>query len=277
MNRKSWEYANEKFNKIKGDFEEEIKSGGKILPPEVIQELDPLKNEELVHLMCNDGREAAYIASNFESQVWGVDFSSHAIRFAKQINTNLGLNNKFIESDVFEWLNTTDKDFDKALTTLGSIRWIYNESEYFRSVYNRLRDGGTLLIWDFHPLIKCIDGDMNVVHDYPIETFSFVREEGVHDYISDEDSYSLVSRDDDTEYSTYNNENEVYFTHHSISDLITSAIENDFKLSAFQEYGFIWEEKYLPWLVEVSPRRFETPDQMSQIPLSFIIKLEKSE
>ena len=277
MNQTSWDYANEKFNSLKGDYEKAIRSGAEVLPPEVINQLNPTESEEVLHLMCNDGREAAYLSHEFDCRVWGIDFSSPAIEFAERINEKLELDNQFINENIFDWLSTADKnDFDKVLTTLGSIRWIYEKDQFFRLARSQLRENGSMLIWDFHPIVKCLDSDMKFAVDYPLDSYSFIRDEGVRDYVSSESKYTLVSRNPDSDLSSYENTNSVYFTHHSIPDLITSGLENGFTLSSFEEYGFLWEEKYLPWLEEVSPRRYEAPDSTPQVPLTFVIKLENS-
>jgi cyclopropane fatty-acyl-phospholipid synthase-like methyltransferase len=84
LNHRSWAYANERFNTWKGDYAEAIRDG-KTMPSRILDLIEPGPSEKILHLMCNDGREAASLTYHCGVQVDGVDFSEQAIDFAQAL------------------------------------------------------------------------------------------------------------------------------------------------------------------------------------------------
>jgi SAM-dependent methyltransferase len=272
LNLRSWEYANRKFNERKGDYASAIENGTDVLPAEILKKLDPRPEDSVLHLLCNDGREAAYISWSYDSTVCGVDFSKNAIGYARRLNNRLNLQNKFYQSDIYDWLEE-DKgiNFDKVFLSLGSIRWIYNLKYLLDLVRDHVHNDGVILVWDFHPVIGCIDDDLVWVKEYPSKKISFLRDEGVKDYTFSEDIYTLPERKESEE--KFENENSVVFTRYSIAGIMDAGLKAGYVIDAFEEYQFCWEEGYFSWLNESSPRRYTIPNSHPEIPLTFAIRL----
>ena len=133
-NALSWDYANRIFNAHKADYATEIRSGVPVLPSELMDRLAPASSDHILHLMCNDGREAAYISYVSGARITGVDFSPAATEFAQRLNTDLRLSNCFVTEDVRDFLSESDLNNDrptKVLLTLGSVRWIDDLLSFF--------------------------------------------------------------------------------------------------------------------------------------------------
>jgi hypothetical protein len=93
------------------------------VPHELFAELRPTQADHILHLMCNDGREAAYISFTSGAMIHGVDFSAPAIDYARHLNTELGLSNRFTTDDVMHFLNQPAHSprYSKVLMTLGGV------------------------------------------------------------------------------------------------------------------------------------------------------------
>lgn len=277
LNRISWDFANRRFNKVKGDFARAIRSGVEVMPREVVDHIVMEPGRKLLHLMCNDGREAAFLGWQSGVSVVGVDFSAPAIDFACQLNEELGLGNRFVRAEILEWLKRESKEeFDTVLLTPGSIRWLEDLPQFFALARRLMKINGQLILWDFHPILHCFDGDLMAVLDYPFDSRSYVRDAGVADYASDENDFHLVARSGRRQ-RRQENIHKVYFSGHSMGTIVDGALRAGFRLVSFKEFPFCWEERHLPWLVETEDRRFEAPLGATRIPMTFLVKLKKEE
>jgi SAM-dependent methyltransferase len=272
LNARSWDYANHAFNQRKGDYVAAMGRGEEVVPPELFAELGPNGTDHILHLMCNDGREAAYISRISGARFDGVDFSAEAIDYARNLNTELGLSNRFTTDDVLYLLNqpAPDTSYTKVLMTLGSLRWVADIPSLLRGIHNRVAAGGLVVVWDFHPVVACLGADARWTRDYPLKSYTYHRSFGVVDYTGDPSAYRMVARNTAAD-SAYDNPHRVYFSEHPLSSIIT-AITSDshYSLVRLREYFFSWEERCLPWLVEDRPRRWISPRGMPAIPLTFV-------
>lgn len=276
MNAVSWSYANKKFNARKGDYAQRIRDGY-ILPGAFVDILKPSHDDRILHLMCNDGREAAALSFRYGPRLVGVDFSSEAIKFARSLNDQLRLSNNFVNAEILEYLSGATKvSHNKIMLTLGSLRWITNLDQFFLLCAARLSVGGYLILWDFHPLVQCIDHDRHVINAFPFEPRVFVRQDGVRDYTGRDDWYHLFDRIPD--YSDrFVNPHPVTLAEYSCSHVITKALENEhFQLRSFAEYPFSWEERCFCWLRLSTGGVFEPRDGEPSVPATFALKFERS-
>jgi SAM-dependent methyltransferase len=280
LTRSSWEYANRAFNRVKGDFAMAIRDGGQALPDEVLEELDLNRGSRLLHLMCNDGREAAYLSHAYGVHVVGVDFSPSAIAYAESLNDELRLGNDFVTEEALAYLaHMADEPvFDVAMLTLGSLRWVEDLPGLFDGLAQAVRPAGELSLWDFHPLVAALGSGPAFARDYPFYATTYLRSYGVVDYVSDPAGYRLLARRSAKEGTSFENPYRVRFSDYSFQALVGGAVEWDlWRLSAFVEYPFSWEERCLPWLVEDGRGKFVAPSSAPRVPLTFLMRFRRTE
>jgi SAM-dependent methyltransferase len=271
LNSVSWETANRHFNQHKGDFATVLRSGSYQYPEPVLEALDLQPQTSVLHLLCNDGREAAAWSMARSCLVRGIDVSLAALEFARQLNDELSLSNDFVADDAVSFLESDARCYDRIVLTLGSIRWIPDLPRLMHLSHERLNRSGSLVLWDFHPLIRCLSQDAHCVHDYPMPSRTFLRPYGVVDYLSDEDNYKLVHRDN-VDTVPYESVGPVVFSEHSLGHVVTSAVGAGLRIRDLQELPFSWEERALPWLTEHNSYGFVTADGFPQLPVTFLLR-----
>lgn len=90
-----------------------------------LEALGDVKNKSLLHLQCHFGMDSLSW-SRLGAHVTGVDFADAAIELAQRLNDRLGLNAKFIQSDVYELESKLEQQFDIVVTSYGVLCWLKN-------------------------------------------------------------------------------------------------------------------------------------------------------
>ena len=97
--------------------------------------------------------------SRMGADVIGVDLSDKGIDAAKQLNTKLGLNAKFIHSDVYDLPNNLNEKFDIVFTSYGVVGWLPDINKWAETIAHFLKPGGKLIFVEFHPFVWMYDDD----------------------------------------------------------------------------------------------------------------------
>ena len=85
---------------------------GKNSIPEIdLELLGDIKNKTILHLQCHFGQDTLSLV-RLGAKCTGIDLSDKAIEKAQELNEKLGLDAKFICSDVYDIPNHLDEKFD---------------------------------------------------------------------------------------------------------------------------------------------------------------------
>ena len=129
-----------------------------------LEELGDVAGRSLLHLQCHFGMDTLSLA-RMGARVTGVDFSEPAVALARSLAEELGLEARFIESNVYELTRVLREQFDMVFTNYGALCWLPDIPGWARVVARFLRPGGTFVIVDGHPLASClheVDGRLEV-------------------------------------------------------------------------------------------------------------------
>jgi SAM-dependent methyltransferase len=143
-----------------------FRAGRSTLRPIELEELGDVAGRSLLHLQCHFGLDTLSLA-RLGAGVTGVDFSEPAIAAARSLSAELGLQARFLCSDVYELTRVLHEQFDVVFTSYGVLCWLPDIPEWARVVARFLRPGGTFVIVDGHPMAACfeeVDGRMDVAH-----------------------------------------------------------------------------------------------------------------
>jgi SAM-dependent methyltransferase len=133
-----------------------------------LEELGDVAGRSLLHLMCHFGMDTLSLA-RLGARVTGVDFSEPAIELARTLAGELGLEARFVASNVYELTRVLHGQFDVVFTSYGVLCWLPNVAEWARVVARFLRPGGTFVLVDQHPLPACVEEvDGRLVVEYPL-------------------------------------------------------------------------------------------------------------
>lgn len=125
------------------------------------EELGDVTGKSLLHLQCHFGMDTLSWA-RLGAKVTGVDFSDRAIALAQGLSQELGLDARFICSDVLELPQTLHEQFDIVFTSYGALIWLPDLTRWGQVVAHFLKPGGTFYIAEFHPFAMVFDNDRGV-------------------------------------------------------------------------------------------------------------------
>ena len=205
-----------------------FKKGKSSLNKIELKELGDVKGKTILHLQCHFGMDTMSWAREGAIGT-GVDLSDEAINLAKEINTELNLNAKFICSNIYDLADSSKvpplegfrEAFDIVFTSYGTIGWLPDLDAWAAIVSHFLKPGGTFYIADFHPVLWMMD-----------ENFEKVK----YNYFNTEVITEEVS-------GTYTDRNAPIKSvehgwNHPFSEIINALLKHDLQIVRFNEFPF---------------------------------------
>jgi SAM-dependent methyltransferase len=123
-----------------------------------LQTID-LAGKTSVQIGCNNGRELLSLAQFGAIPALGIDqsagFLAQACQLAKVANSDC----TFLCADIYDLPETTPRNHDFALITIGVLNWMPDLARFFRIVAGLLAPHGRLLIYETHPVLDMYDPD----------------------------------------------------------------------------------------------------------------------
>lgn len=123
----------------------------------------------LLHLQCHIGTDTLSWAHAGAAEVYGLDFSPVALRYARDMVRRAGAAVEFVEGDArhaVRALPDRRASFDVVVTSAGTITWLPELKAWARSIAELLVPGGVFAIRDDHPLLFALDyAGLHVVQD----------------------------------------------------------------------------------------------------------------
>ena len=133
------------------------------------QEVGDVAGKTLLHLQCHFGLDTMSWA-RLAAKATGVDFSDAAIELARSLDDELGLNVRFICSNVYDLPDVLNEEFDVVFTSYGVLIWLPDIAQWAEIVNRHLKQGGVFYIVEFHPFTGAFEpsgsGDMQPVYTY---------------------------------------------------------------------------------------------------------------
>ena len=119
-----------------------------------LTELGDVRGKTLLHLQCHFGMDTLAIA-RLGARVTGADFSAPAVDQARALAAEVGLEARFVVSDVLEL--ELGETFDIVYTSRGVIGWLPDLARWARVIAKHLRPGGFFYIHEIHPVLLAFD------------------------------------------------------------------------------------------------------------------------
>lgn len=111
-----------------------------------------IEGKRVANLLGSNGRIAVPL-SLLGAVVTVVDISSENARYCYELAEAAGVKVEYIISDVMSIPKEKQiSNVDIVLMELGILHWIMDLKRFFMIVSNMLRDGGRLILRDFHPI-----------------------------------------------------------------------------------------------------------------------------
>lgn len=197
-----------------------FKAGQAVLTPIETTELGDVNGKTMLHLQCHFGMDSLDWARR-GAKVTGVDLSDVAIDEARKLNDELGLDAKFICSNVYDIEQHLDEKFDIIFTSYGVIGWLPDLDKWAAIISKYLKPGGTFYMAEFHPVVWMFDDEFTHIKYY-YENREVIEIESKGTY-TDRDA-DIVAME--------------YGWNHSISEVLNSLLNQGLKLKHFNEFSY---------------------------------------
>lgn len=145
QNRKAWDEVHRRRTEA---------MAGQLGMPDKIRELLPdVQGKHVLHLQCATGESTADLVE-LGALVSAVDISAEAIDVARERAPDVA----YVHADVHDLpLELRRARFDLVYTGGGVLIWLQDLDAWATGIASALRPGGMLLLYDPHPVGKCVD------------------------------------------------------------------------------------------------------------------------
>lgn len=225
-------------------------NGKNTIPPTDLHALGNIEGKKILHLQCHFGQDTLSLA-RLGATVTGIDFSEKAIEVAKKMNQKLGLNATFICCDVYDTLQHITEEYDIVYASYGVIGWLPDLDRWAKVITGSLKPGGKLVFFEFHPVVWMFDNDFTYVQ------YNYFKD----DPIKEEETGTYADRYAEIDNSTIT-------WNHSISEVITALVEQNIKLTWFEEFDYSHYACFNN-IVEFESNKFRIKSLGNKIPMMY--------
>jgi SAM-dependent methyltransferase len=250
-----------------GDFYdlEGFRAGGVRLRDEEIAAVGDVRGKTLLHLQCHFGIDTLSWA-RLGARVTGADFSPAAIRLARELAADIGIEDaRFVESNLYDLPDELEGEFDVVYTSRGVLGWLPDIRGWARVVAHFLASGGTFFITEAHPIIQIFEAEGVAPGELrPLYPYWEHRDPLVFDV---KGSYA----DPDAEVG----EQKEHGWDHGLGEIVTALIDAGLRIESLEEHPYLgWATDFL---VESAPGsgRFVLPPGAGELPLAFSLRATK--
>ena len=240
---------------LKSEFyhTERILAGESALTEIEHQYLPQVDGKSLLHLQCHFGLDTISLA-RMGAQCTGIDFSTEAMRTARELTARTGMHIPYYESNVYDVPRLGLPAFDLVFTSYGVLCWLPDLNAWARVVAGALKQGGMLYLAEFHPVLYMFDFDKRTL-SYPYQNTGQAFEEWC------EFSYTEA-----TEKVGMNS----WFWQHSLSEIINALIEAGMQIHIMHEIP--WSPYHcFPGMEELGASRYYFGPKEAQIPHVLVV------
>lgn len=159
-----------------------FREGKTSLMPYELEALGDVNGKSLLHLQCHFGQDTLSL-SRMGAKCVGVDLSNEGIKLAQKLNEELDLTADFYCCNVLDTSQHIKDTFDIVFTSYGVIGWLPDLKLWGQMIADRLKNGGTFFIAEFHPIVWMFDydkGTREMKYGYKQEEAIYVEYEGTY-------------------------------------------------------------------------------------------------
>ncbi len=186
-----------------------------------LEELGDVKGKTMLHLQCHFGLDSLSWAKQ-GAEVTAVDFSDEAIRIAKDLSIETGINADFICANIYDLKELIAKKFDIVFTSYGVIGWLPDLKKWGEIISHFLKPSGIFYMVEFHPVAWMFDDNFEKLQ------YSYFKSE---EPIKEIAAGTYADRDADISQIEYS-------WNHSLSEVINSLTSAGLRIESLNEFPF---------------------------------------
>jgi len=243
------------------DVEGFLKGRSSLLPVEA-EEVGDVRRRSLLHLQCHFGMDTLSWARK-GAVTTGVDYSIKAVEEARKLSSKIGVEARFIESNIYDLGEKLDEQFDIVFTSYGVLCWLPNLEGWAETIAHFLKDGGFFYIVEDHPVAQLVDehASEGIRVKYPYFT------EGKPTEFRELGSY--------TDRSAKLDNSVTYEWTHTMADIVNSLIRSGLCIDYLHEFPFSFFKRH----DDLEPREDGTwhfKDPRVSFPMMFSLRATKA-
>lgn len=241
---------------------ESFKAGGVRLRDFEIEEVGDVSGKDLLHLQCHFGMDSLSWA-RLGANVTGADFSGAAVTLASSLAADVGLEARFVLSDVYDLPNKLDGDFDIVYTSRGVLGWLPDIDRWAEVIGHFLRPGGILYLAEMHPIAWAFDDEEGITElrlRYP--------------YFSHSEPLAFATRGSYADPGAHVDTPVEYGWNHGLGEIVTAIASQGLMIELLHEFPFAdWSTSFL---VPDDDGTWRLPaSQEGELPLSYSLRARK--
>ncbi len=219
--------------------------------------LGDVTGKSLLHAQCHMGSDTLSWAK-LGANVTGIDFSAPALEAARVTAAQLGIEARFIESELYASPDVLNEEFDIVYTGVRAINWLPDISRWARVMATFTRPGGTFYMREAHPLVWALDWErdddlISVTEHY----FERATPSTWHEPVTYAGEGTL-------EHDT------IHSWNHGLAEIFMALMESGFHIDLFEEHQFL-DWKALPHMTETDGLWRLPEAQRDLVPLMYSI------
>jgi SAM-dependent methyltransferase len=242
---------------------ERFKTGGTSLKSVELEQLGDVSGKSLLHLQCHFGMDTLSWA-RLGARVTGMDFSSKTITQATDVANELGIDARFIESNIYDLPAVLDEEFDIVFTSYGVLVHLPDMAGWAKVVARFVKPGGAFHIVEFHPFSQTFD-DTKGLTELRLAYPYFDRDAPMRFEPDDEGSYADRSATVSTP---------TYEWNHSLSMIISSLVDAGLRIERIREFDLTVHQQF-PFMEQSPDGYWRLPAGYPEIPLLFSLVATK--
>jgi len=234
-----------------------FKAGALSLRAHEIKDLGDVAGKDLIHLQCHFGKDTLSWA-RLGARVTGLDFSEAAIAAAAHLAREIGVDAHSVVADVYDASATVGRHaYDIVYTGVGALCWLPDMERWAKVVFDLLRPGGQLYLFEFHPLKWIFDPNAErpeIKDDYftPAEGF---REGGV----TYADATAPATPTPTIQWN------------HPLGEVVTALTSAGLRILSLRELDCDVLRQW-PMMVRGQDRMYRMPPGMASLPLMYVLR-----
>jgi len=129
-----------------------------------------LRGKTVGQFCCNNGRELlSWVRSGGAKRGIGFDIAENQVAFANAKVSELGLDCRFVATDILKIGDEYKDSLDAVIITIGALCWFEDLHAFFGVVSRCMKEGAVLVIHEQHPVTNmlALPGDEGYIESCP--------------------------------------------------------------------------------------------------------------
>ncbi|GAA0321102.1 class I SAM-dependent methyltransferase [Bacillus carboniphilus] len=234
QNKKAWEYrAYEFWNKKYGspiERAKQIVANPRASLKKHQEYFDYIEGLKIANICGSNGRKAVPL-SLLGADVTLFDISEENKRYALELAHHANTSIDYIVGDIYDLdINRFADYFDILYLEGGILHYFHDIDKFMTILFTILKEGGKMILSDFHPLRRCI-GPNNQYEDNYFDQEVQSGDVAYKQFFDERDQQDFP---------------DVLVKPYTLSEIINSVISSGFTLQKFDEHRG-WNHENMPW------------------------------